>query len=168
MLFNNCILVYLLFRGLLLIYLRTTLLGTYISPVCTHRQTPCKPQSSRSHPARCVLSRFSHVQLFITPWTVAHQAPLSMGFYRQEYWSGLPCPFPEDLPNSGLEPISPASTALQANSLLQSHQGTQRPAWSPVHFCSDQYQSRSRPVAQTSPGISLTIIPKIIFLALLC
>ena len=40
----------------------------------------------------CMLSRFSHVQLFATPWTAAHQAPLSMGFSRQEYWSGLPCP----------------------------------------------------------------------------
>ena len=40
----------------------------------------------------CILSRFSHVQLFATPWTVAHQAPLSMGFSRKEYWSGLPCP----------------------------------------------------------------------------
>ena len=39
-----------------------------------------------------VVSRFSHVQLFVTPWTVARQAPLSMGFSRQEYWSGLPCP----------------------------------------------------------------------------
>ena len=48
------------------------------------------------------------------PWTVAHQAPLSMGFSRQEYWSGLPRPSPEDLPDSGIEPGSPA---LQADSL---------------------------------------------------
>ena len=40
----------------------------------------------------CMLSHFSHVQLFVTPWTVAYQAPLSMGFSKQEYWSGLPCP----------------------------------------------------------------------------
>ena len=44
-----------------------------------------------------VLSCFSRVQLFATQWTVAHQAPLSMGFSRQEYWSGLPCPLPADL-----------------------------------------------------------------------
>ena len=44
----------------------------------------------------------SHVQLFATPWTVAHQAPLSMEFSRQEYYSGLPCPSPGDLPNPGL------------------------------------------------------------------
>jgi len=56
----------------------------------------------------------SHVQLFATPWTVAHQVPLSMGFSRQEYWSGLPFPSPGDLPNPGIEPRSPA---LQADPL---------------------------------------------------
>ena len=56
----------------------------------------------------CVLSHFSHVQLFATLWTVAHWAPLSMGFFRQEYWSGLPCPPPGDLLNPGIEPGSPA------------------------------------------------------------
>ena len=50
----------------------------------------------------------SHVQLFATPWTVACQAPLSMGFSRQEYWSGLPFPPPGDLPNPGIKPTSPA------------------------------------------------------------
>ena len=50
----------------------------------------------------CVLSRFSPVQLCVTLWTVAHQAPLSMGFSRQECWSGLPCPPPGDLPNQEL------------------------------------------------------------------
>ena len=55
----------------------------------------------------CVLSR---VWLFVTPWTVACQAPLSMGFYRWEYWSGLPFPSQGDLPNPGIEPMSPAST----------------------------------------------------------
>ena len=50
----------------------------------------------------------SYVQLFVTPWTVAHQASLSMGFSRQEYWSGLPFPSPGDLPNPGTEPASPA------------------------------------------------------------
>ena len=45
---------------------------------------------------------------FVTPWTVAHQAPLSMGLPRQEYWSGLPFPSPADLPSIGTEPTSPA------------------------------------------------------------
>ena len=49
----------------------------------------------------------SRVQLFVTPWTVAYQASLSMGFSRQEYWSGLPFPYPEDLPSPGIEPGSP-------------------------------------------------------------
>ena len=51
---------------------------------------------------------FSRVQLFVTPWTVAYQAPLSMGFSRQEYWSGLPFPSPGDLPDPRIEPRSPA------------------------------------------------------------
>ena len=56
----------------------------------------------------------SHFQLFETPWTVAYQAPLSLGFPRQEYWSGLPFPPTGDLPDPGIEPGSPA---LQADSL---------------------------------------------------
>ena len=59
----------------------------------------------------------SCVQLFATPWTVAHQTPLSMGFPRQEHWSGLPFPPPGDLPDPGIEPASPTSPALQADSL---------------------------------------------------
>ena len=56
----------------------------------------------------------SPIQLFATPWTVAYQAPLSMEFSRQEYWSGLPFPSPWDLPDPGIEPRSPA---LQADTL---------------------------------------------------
>ena len=54
---------------------------------------------------------FSHVRLFVTPWTVAHQALPFMGFSRQEYWSGLLFPSLGDLPNPGIEPSSPASQA---------------------------------------------------------
>ena len=61
----------------------------------------------------------SEVTHLCDPWTVAYQAPLSMGFSRQEYWSGLPFPSPKDLPNPGTEPRSPA---LQADSLLLIHQ----------------------------------------------
>ena len=53
----------------------------------------------------CVLG---HIQLFATPWTVARQVPLSMGFSRQEYWTGLPFPTPGDLPDPGIESMSPA------------------------------------------------------------
>ena len=54
----------------------------------------------------------SHVQLCATPWTVAHQSPLSMGFSRQDSWSGLLCPLPGDLPDPGIKRISPWSPAL--------------------------------------------------------
>ena len=57
----------------------------------------------------CVLSCFTCVQLFVTLWTVACQAPLSVGFSRQQYWSGLPCPPPGDLPHPGIKPTSPVS-----------------------------------------------------------
>ena len=62
----------------------------------------------------------SRVRLFVTPWTVAHQAPLSMGFSRQEYWSGLQFPSPGDLPNPGIEPRSPT---LQADALTSEPPG---------------------------------------------
>ena len=55
----------------------------------------------------------SRVRLFATLWTVAHQAPLSMGFFRQEYWSRLPFPPPGELPDPGIEPTSPSSPAFQ-------------------------------------------------------
>ena len=60
----------------------------------------------------CMLSHFSHVQFFATLWTVARQTLLSMGFSKQEYWSGLPCPPPGDLPNPGTELTSLMSPAL--------------------------------------------------------
>ena len=62
----------------------------------------------------CVLSRFSHVRIFATPWTVACLAPLSMGFSRQEYWNGLLYLPPANLPDPGIKPTAPA---LQENSL---------------------------------------------------
>ena len=67
-------------------------------------------------PTNCLqcacLLRHCRVWLFTTPWTVACQAPLSMGFSWQEYWSGVPCPPPGDLPNPGIEPASLTSSAL--------------------------------------------------------
>ena len=64
-----------------------------------------------------MLSRFSHVQLFVTLWTIACQAPLSIGFSKQEYWSRLPRPPPGDLPDPGIEPMSLVVPALQVDSL---------------------------------------------------
>ena len=69
----------------------------------------------------CVCSVVS--DFFATPWTVAHQARLSMGFSRQECWSGLPFPSPGDIPNPGIVPVSPASPALRADSLLSEPPG---------------------------------------------
>ena len=66
-------------------------------------------------------SHFSRVRLCATPWTAAYQASLSMGFSRQEYWGGLPCPSPRDLPDLGIESRFPA---LQADSLLAEPAGT--------------------------------------------
>ena len=63
----------------------------------------------------------SRVRMFLTPWTVAHQAPLSVRFSRQEYWSGLPFPTPGDHPNPG---IKSSASALQEDSLPVSHLGS--------------------------------------------
>ena len=62
--------------------------------------------------SECMQSHFSPVQLCVTPWTVAHQAPLSMGLCRQECWSGLPCPPPGDLSNAGIKSESFASACV--------------------------------------------------------
>ena len=64
---------------------------------------------------------YSHVQIFVTLWTVAHQAPLSMGFPRKEYWSGLLCLPPGDLPNPGTEPTSLTSTLAGSFFTLAPH-----------------------------------------------
>ena len=71
----------------------------------------------------------SCVQLFATPWTVAHQAPPSMGFSRQEYWSGLPFPSPRDLSDPGIEPRSPALQADALTSVLTRSQIFQADPW---------------------------------------
>ena len=71
-----------------------------------------------------MLGCFRHVQLFVTLLIVACQAPLSMGFSRQEYWSGLLYPPPGDLPDEGIKPMSCAAPALHVDSLPLSHQGS--------------------------------------------
>ena len=72
----------------------------------------------------CVYASVAQPCLFVTPWTVAHQAPLSMGFFRQEYWNGLPFSSSRDLPGPGIEPASPA---LRADSLPAEPSGS--PSW---------------------------------------
>ena len=82
-------------------------------------------------PRACALSCFSRVQLFATLRTGACQAPLSMGFSRQEYWSGLPCPPPGDLPDSGIKPVSLRSPALAGGLFTTS---TTQEAHTPPHL----------------------------------
>ena len=91
-----------------------------------------------SHRRACVLS-CSVVSDSATPWTVAHPAPLSMGFPRQGHWSGLPCSPPGDLPNPGIEPVSLMSPALQADYLLLIHQGH-------PHSVIYSYQKKKKPL----------------------
>ena len=70
-------------------------------------------QLAKPSPLTCVVRRvLAHLVMSETPWTLAHQASLSTGFPRQEYWSGLPFPSPRDLPDPGIEPASPVSAAL--------------------------------------------------------
>ena len=71
-----------------------------------------------------MLSCFSRVYSLHQPYGLAYQAFLSMGFSRQEYWSGLSCPPPRDLPEPGIQPASPVAPASQADSLPLSHQGS--------------------------------------------
>ena len=77
---------------------------------------------------RVCAQSLSCVQLFVTPWTVSHQAPLSMEFSRQEYWSGLPFPSPGDLPDPATELLSPASPAFTSRYVIAEYPG-KRGAW---------------------------------------
>ena len=77
----------------------------------THQK---KKKNGNLNTGVCMLCCFSHVQFFLTLCIVPHQAPLSMGFSRQEYWGGLPCPPTGHFPNPRMEPSSPGSPALQA------------------------------------------------------
>ena len=108
-----------------------------------------------SHSRAVVLSCFSHVRLFETPWTVVRQAPLSVAFSRQEYWRGLPCPLPGNLPNPGIEtrsptlqadslpskpPGKPKNTGVGSLSLLQGSFLTQESNWGLLHLRQILYQ----------------------------
>ena len=103
---------------------------------------------SLASPCARLLSRFNHVRLFATPWTVACQAPLSMGFSRQEHWSGLPCPPPGNLPNPGIEPSSLMSPALVGRFFTTSATW-EAPA--PVHRTATQ--PWTSPPSKEAPGV---------------
>ena len=94
-------------------------LGTVMTPLGVSFSLP---MCYSEHMGVCLLSHLSRVWLSVTPWTADCQAPLSTGFSRQEYWSGLPFPPPGNLPDPGIKPASLASSALQANSLPLGHQ----------------------------------------------
>ena len=83
--------------------------------VCVHVYSAVFRFISKDTMKFCEVKWFSHVRLSVNPWTVAYQVPLSMEFFRQEYWSGLPFPSSGDLLNPGTEP---RSAALQADALL--------------------------------------------------
>ena len=102
--------------------------------------------------ALCMLSYFSHVLLFVTSWSIANRAPLSMEFSRQEYWSGLPCPSARDLPDTGIKPTSLTSPALQVilyplnhlGSLISAPQGPIFNHMSPLWSCWEPRHSAIR------------------------
>ena len=103
-----------------------------------------------SHKVKVKVKSLSRVRLFATPWTVAYQAPPSMGFSRQEYWSGLPFPSPEDPPNPGIKPRSPtllvdALTSKPPGKPTPSHKGNPRILeWVAYTFSSGSSWPRSR------------------------
>ena len=99
----------------------------------------------------CMLSHSSRVQLFATLWTVAHQAPLSMGFSRQEYWSGLPCPPPRNLPDSGIEPeFVMAGRFFTTSTTWEAHNGYESES-----EVSKSCLSLCNPTDHSSPGSSV-------------
>ena len=110
-----------------------------------------------------LLSRFSHVRLFETVWTVAHQAPLSMGFSRQEYWSGLPFPPPGDLPDPEIQPASFMSPALAGgffttSTILDIHETTSSlVSWNWWLRVTGSTQSKKSPIS-----LQTALIPRII------
>ena len=109
------------------------------------------------------MKSFSRVQLFVTPWTVAYQAPPSVGFAKQEYWSGLPLPSPGDLPNPGIEPRSPI---LQADALPSEPPGklSDLDTWSILYMSFYVFLSYSLLQSLTS---SLTLSTTLSYLILL-
>ena len=76
----------------------------------------CVERVTWKHTLKLKVKSLSRIRLFVTPWTVPHQAPPSMGFFRQKYWSGLPFPSPGDFPDPGIEPRSPTFQAVSLTS----------------------------------------------------
>ena len=96
----------------------------------------------------CMLSQ---VQLFVTPWTIVRQAPLSMGFPRQEYWKGLPFPPPGELPNPGIKPASLMSPALARQILYQL---LYQPQISTLQRLAEKIKARTLPISCSALGVN--------------
>ena len=108
--------------ALLLLSYRPTVTQSANLPLQVCEKSPWGHLILRNHSSLhcmrgCMLGHFSCERLFVTLWTIAHQAPLSMGFSRQEYWSGLPCSPPGDLPDPGIKPAPLTSPALSGRFL---------------------------------------------------
>jgi len=120
----------------------------------------------------CVLSHSVISNSFAIPWTVARQSPLSMGFPRQEYWSGLPFTSPGDLSNLGIKPVLPATPALQVDSFLLSHHAWYLIVWIYPNFSvpflgmeiSDSFYQNTRifleALFKIAPNWKLSNVPK--------
>ena len=124
----------------------------------------------------------SCVQLFVTPKTVAHQAPLSMRFPRPEYWSELPFPLPGDLPNLGIEPVSPTSPALAGGFFTTSatweapkpvgwtdlQPSVQTDSSSPDSFIHWEYSEQSLEKQETGKYLSAYNVPATVAYSVFC
>ena len=119
-----------------------------------------------------MLSHLSRVWLIVTPWTVACQAPMSMGFSRQEYWSGLPCPplgdlpDPGDIPDLGIKCMSPGSLALQVDSwTFKNSVSSPEERWcdDEVHAMKPEHQAQVPTPGHPPAGHVLTWSPRLSF-----
>ena len=116
--------------------------------VSEHRAGAASRSWDKRGTCLCVLSRFSRVQLCATLWTVARWVPLSLGFSRQEYWSGLPCLSPGDLLDSGMKPESLMSPAL-AGGLF-----TTSTAWKDQNRISQMQEEKRNPEHELKNGVN--------------
>ena len=142
--------------------------GAQFTMASTHLPSPTRTSSTLkaagtqgSELSSCRVSAeqvlvLSGIQLFVTPWTVAHQAPPSMGFSRQEYWRGLPVPPPGNRPNPGIESASLSSPHLQTDFFLPlRHLEVSRAEWVPGAKAAPAVRQRLR--GDGSPGGSLPL-----------
>ena len=139
-------------------------LNAYLAPMWAHLTCHSGSENEGMPPTvsrvkESEVKSLRRVQLFATPWTVAYHAPPSVGFSRQEYWSGLPFPSPGDLPNPGIEPGSPA---LQADALPSKPSGKLRhiQMLSPRATAKDPRRSQREADRDPSPAGSGDSLPQ--------